>query len=344
MNRHWIVTAHPRFARHALDEIGQRSVIVSAERVGRDAVLIETAHGVPPLDEALWASPATFVQHLAPVDVTVRLSGTRRDLDVLRTTAVFGVPTAGGPVAVDCRVGDGAVRGRHLASAYTARDVEIATGTALADVEVAVDVAEPHRVLHIFLTGQEAHMGVTEVSQFAPRFADPLGRGRTVVSISRAEHKLAHALALFGLSIHAGDKVLDLGAAPGGWSYLLAELGAIVTAVDPAELHPLVAKHRQVSHRRQRAELIPWEELAFDLVVNDMSLDPADSATVMCAAAESVPPASPAVMTLKLPTLNATRWESQARGVLEDSWQIAASRHLPANRQEVTWLLHRRPA
>jgi 23S rRNA (cytidine2498-2'-O)-methyltransferase len=339
----WIVTAHPRFARHALDEIGRRSLIVSAERVGQDAVLVETASGRCPLDEALRADPPTFVQHLAPIDLTVTMDGGRGDLDVLRRAAVLAVPAPGGAVAVDCRVGDRAARGGHLASAYTARDVEIATGTALADADVAIDVAQPRRVLHIYLAGQAAHFGLTEASQLSRLVADPLGRGRTVVRVSRAEQKLDEALALFDLSVHPGDRVLDLGAAPGGWSYLLAERGATVTAVDPAELHALVAKHPQVDHRRLRGEVMRWEELAFDLVVNDMSLDPADSASIMCAVAESVPPGTPAVMTIKLPTRNASRWEREARDVLASAWQVAASRHLPANRQELTWLLHRLP-
>lgn len=337
----WIVTAHPRFASHAIDEIADRTRIASVERVGQDAVLVELATGSPPLDVALRADPATFVQHLAPVAFTVTMGGERVDLDLLRRAAIATVTTVGGAVAVDCRIGDGAVRGRHSESAYTARDVEITMGTALADAGVVVDVDRPRRVLHVYLAGQAAYIGVSKASHLARRVADPIGRGRTAVRVSRAEHKLDEALRLFDISVHPGDRVLDLGAAPGGWSYLLAERGATVTAVDPAELHPLVAKHPHVEHQHLRAEVMLWEEFAFDLVVNDMSLDPTDSARIMCAVAESVPPDTPAVMTIKLPTRYASRWEREARGVLDPVWRVAASRHLPANRQELTWLLHR---
>ncbi len=51
----------------------------------------------------------------------------------------------------------------------------------------------------------------------------------------------------------AGDRCLDLGASPGGWTWVLASLGARVTAVDRAPLDPRVAALPGVEERQESA-------------------------------------------------------------------------------------------
>lgn len=58
---------------------------------------------------------------------------------------------------------------------------------------------------------------------------------------SRAYLKLWEALTRLGARPGPGDECLDLGASPGGWTFVLASLGARVTAVDKAPLDPRVA-------------------------------------------------------------------------------------------------------
>jgi 23S rRNA (cytidine2498-2'-O)-methyltransferase len=58
---------------------------------------------------------------------------------------------------------------------------------------------------------------------------------------SRAYLKLWEALTRLGAWPQSGDTALDLGASPGGWTWVLATLGARVTAVDKAPLDPRVA-------------------------------------------------------------------------------------------------------
>jgi 23S rRNA (cytidine2498-2'-O)-methyltransferase len=58
---------------------------------------------------------------------------------------------------------------------------------------------------------------------------------------SRAYLKLWEALTLLGTWPEPGATCLDLGAAPGGWTFALARLGARVIAVDKAPLDPAVA-------------------------------------------------------------------------------------------------------
>ena len=58
---------------------------------------------------------------------------------------------------------------------------------------------------------------------------------------SRAYLKLWEALIRLGTRPGPGDRCLDLGASPGGWTWVLATLGASVRAVDKAPLDPRVA-------------------------------------------------------------------------------------------------------
>jgi 23S rRNA (cytidine2498-2'-O)-methyltransferase len=63
---------------------------------------------------------------------------------------------------------------------------------------------------------------------------------------SRAFAKLVEAETRLGRRIAARETCVDLGAAPGSWTYVAARRGAQVTAVDRAELRPDLARLRNV--------------------------------------------------------------------------------------------------
>jgi 23S rRNA (cytidine2498-2'-O)-methyltransferase len=70
---------------------------------------------------------------------------------------------------------------------------------------------------------------------------------------SRAYLKLWEALVRFGRWPQPGETCLDLGASPGGWTWVMASLGADVTAVDKAPLDPTVAVMPGVTERLDSA-------------------------------------------------------------------------------------------
>ena len=70
---------------------------------------------------------------------------------------------------------------------------------------------------------------------------------------NRAYLKLWEAFTRLGARPQVGERCLDLGAAPGGWSWALARLGARVIAVDKAALDPGVAALANVESRRESA-------------------------------------------------------------------------------------------
>ncbi len=66
---------------------------------------------------------------------------------------------------------------------------------------------------------------------------------------SRAYLKLWEALTLLERAPVGGERCLDLGSSPGGWTWVLASLGADVLGVDRAPLAPRVAQLPNVEHR-----------------------------------------------------------------------------------------------
>jgi 23S rRNA (cytidine2498-2'-O)-methyltransferase len=88
---------------------------------------------------------------------------------------------------------------------------------------------------------------------------------------SRAYLKLWEALTRLGRVPTPGETCLDLGAAPGGWSWTLARLGARVVAVDKAPLDPAVAALPNVFVRQESAfGLDPHREAPVDWLFSDV--------------------------------------------------------------------------
>jgi 23S rRNA (cytidine2498-2'-O)-methyltransferase len=77
---------------------------------------------------------------------------------------------------------------------------------------------------------------------------------------NRAYLKLWEALSLMGTYPCASETAVDLGAAPGGWTYVMQKLGTQVTAVDKAELDPAIAKLPRVNFLKQSAFALKPEE------------------------------------------------------------------------------------
>ena len=90
---------------------------------------------------------------------------------------------------------------------------------------------------------------------------------------SRAYLKLWEALTVLGWHPKAGETCLDLGAAPGGWTWVLAQLGASVTAIDRAPLDPRVERRDNVTTRQESA--FGYQPAPVDWLFSDVIAYPA---------------------------------------------------------------------
>ncbi|MSP49717.1 MAG: hypothetical protein EXQ95_10375 [Alphaproteobacteria bacterium] len=93
---------------------------------------------------------------------------------------------------------------------------------------------------------------------------------------NRAYLKLWEALTLARRRPKAGELCLDLGASPGGWTWVLAKLDARVVAVDKAPLDSAVAAMAGVEERRMSAFALEPEQIGpVDWLFSDVVCYPA---------------------------------------------------------------------
>jgi len=162
--------------------------------------------------------------------------------------------------------------------------------------------------------------------------------------VSRAYLKMAEALAWSQLPLKSGQRIVELGCAPGGSCQLLLRRGLLVTGVDPAAMNPTVLGHANFTHLRKRASDVRRREfrqtrwLASDMnVAPEFTLDAVEAiVTHPEVHVEGL------LLTLKLLDWNLAqeipRYQDRVR-----SWgysQVAA-RQLQHGRQEICVAAHR---
>lgn len=92
---------------------------------------------------------------------------------------------------------------------------------------------------------------------------------------SRSYLKTEEAFAVLGIEPAPGETVVDLGAAPGGWSYSAARRGASVTAIDNGPMKGGAKDHPLIRHLREDAfKFIPASGECYDWLFCDLVEDP----------------------------------------------------------------------
>lgn len=150
---------------------------------------------------------------------------------------------------------------------------------------------------------------------------------------SRAYLKLWEVFTRLGFLPKAGSHCLDLGAAPGGWTWALAEIGCRVTAVDRAPIAPALRRRPNVESAQRNAFTVrPTDFGAIDWVFSDLVCYPEKLLAFVEGWLEEVPEQS-FVCTIK--------FQGHAdRGVIDAFARIdgASIVHLAANKHELTWV------
>ena len=156
---------------------------------------------------------------------------------------------------------------------------------------------------------------------------------------SRAYLKLWEIFTLEGFAPKAGERCLDLGACPGGWTWVLAKLGAHVTSVDKADLDPQVLAMPHVEQLKKDAfKLKPADLGHYDWLFSDVICEPHRLLQLVHEWLDSGL-CENFVCTIKFKG-------KTDFGTLREFQKIAGShtRHLYANKHEVTWWLTRKVA
>lgn len=215
----------------------------------------------------------------------------------------------------------------------------------LAEEEIAVGRAGMAQVLSVCLAGDLILLGLNGTSSALSdwpggrvRLAKPKGQ------VSRSEFKLEELFRTTDLQVPDGGRALDLGASPGGWTRILRQHGLEVVAVDPADLDPRLRGDPHIRHVRSTAgPYLASTGETFDVIVNDMRMDPALSVALMVEASRHLVPGGLLIMTLKLTPRGAARTVRGALRRLDAVVEVLHARQLHHNRDEVT-IVARKPA
>lgn len=156
---------------------------------------------------------------------------------------------------------------------------------------------------------------------------------------SRAARKLAEAFAWLGMSPGSGELCVDLGAAPGGWSWLLLEKRARVIAVDPARMDAKLMRNPRLRHVQGNAfEYEP--ETPVDWLFCDMAYRPLEVAQMLGRWARRRHTRL-LVANFKLPMKRKVEMVERIRGLLADSgFTSLRTRQLYHDREEITLTAH----
>ena len=346
MQTSFIITATPELEKAAVREL--QRLVADVTRVHGFApgiFLIATERSQAEFIQAILQADPAFLKHMMPVQTEVALTSQRTtDLPAILGGALSVDPLAPGePFSVQCRR-------MGPRCDYKAKDVEVFVGSrferagavpVFSDSEVMTHPDQ--KVISVYLFDDRGYIGCSPVRENLNEHADEyrvLSRQSKV--INRSELKLLEALRKFRLDVGTG-RALDLGAAPGGWTRVLAKRGMEVVAVDPGALDERVAQLPTVTHIRGKAEEAA-DLGTFDLLVNDMNVDPEPSAAITVQMAAHLRAEAPAIMTAKLATRHPERLLAKVRSRLSAGYDVIRMQSLFHNRRELTVLLRKKSA
>jgi 23S rRNA (cytidine2498-2'-O)-methyltransferase len=334
-----VATADPDFADLAQAEI---TVISPHARFSAPLVdgvwLVETAVSFFDLAAHWQQQPPIFLRHINPVQASLTLRDQTSDIHALNDllqAELLDLVDPDLPFSVQARV-----LGQQPYKAYDLN--QILSQTITAETGAPLNVRQPVQILSVVVGQGQGYLGLSLAAHNLSGWAGGRRRfARDKAQISRAEFKLLEAIEWFDIRMPPRGMVLDLGAAPGGWTRILRQYEQYVTAVDPARLHPNLQADPNVRHLAITAEeYLAADPDQFDLIFNDMRLDARDSARLMAAYARCLYRHGVALITLKLPQENRQTVLDHSFNILRRAYTITAARQLFHNRSEITVYLH----
>ncbi|MEE8403730.1 MAG: THUMP domain-containing protein, partial [Candidatus Hydrothermarchaeaceae archaeon] len=201
---------------------------------------------------------------------------THAEISVIKKFFEDKVPL--GTFAVRCKR-----RGSHN---FSSMDVEVEVGSMLTEKGAKVDLDSPETTMWIDIIQEQARLSVLspeDIVRKRPKVQRRWKKGERPVS--RAELKMKEIVEAFPEIFKEDKTALDIGAAPGGWTRVMAGRLKKVTAVDRAELDIRVKALENVVHIKERAENLALNEKV-DILTNDANLLHIQSAGISLELAE----------------------------------------------------------
>jgi len=335
----FIGTTNHGFANYAMEELRRLFPDIAYQQLAAGEVFAAEVPGErDEVLQAIRAGEPIFLRHVQPIDRTLPITGGADDLqhlsDMLRNAALL---FQGRRTAVHIR------RTEKSPFPYSAADVKAVLDAVLDEIDGEPVLQEPDRILSVYATGDQLLAGWGSPAEMLSDWPGGAVRfQREEGQISRAKFKLLEAERTFGLRLASYREALDIGAAPGGWTSLLLERGAAVTAIDPAELHPSLADHPRLTYLKRNAGDVKLPADSYDLLVCDMSWSPMLMVKLVLELERALKPGADAIITVKLMHKKPLQTIRDVIRKLESAFVLNRAKQLFHNRDEITLYLTKR--
>jgi 23S rRNA (cytidine2498-2'-O)-methyltransferase len=238
----YIITYTPDLEKAVINELKSidKSAVI-AERFGDFIARIETKLSHKTFINKLLNLDPIFIKHIMPVDKVISLSENGENaLEQIYNETKNALKLDKGQKY--------SVQARMFKNIYqiNSKDIEVYIGSKLEKEFEAIPTFSDYELtseniltLSIMVSENNAYLGVSKSTENLNSHSDEyrICSRRGGRQISRAENKLKEAITKFGLN-PSGALAMDIGAAPGGWTKVLADYGFVDHAVDPGDLHP----------------------------------------------------------------------------------------------------------
>ncbi len=132
----------------------------------------------------------------------------------------------------------------------------------------------------ISLGPNEIWFGAHSVASGCTRYPNSIVDTQTPKDvISKGYIKLAQIVKLYAVKLFKGDLWLDFGCAPGGAAQFLLDHDCKVVGIDPAQVSPVVSKHKNFTHMKRSVQDLSHEDLPEDVrwIHADININPKQS-------------------------------------------------------------------
>lgn len=295
------------------------------------SALIYLPQGYVHLLDAIKTNPPVFLQHISPVQYALTISE-YKNISLELSDFIkkhISKDISSHPFSVQTTA--------FSNEDSTVYEINKAVSDALVELGRELNVKNPDQIISIGIDSNILYLGLSNAKDNLSKWS--CGIAHYSKDVNRAENKLLECIDYFDLNISRGN-ALDIGAAPGGWTKVLANLGHKVWAVDPAILNDDVTAIGNVTHVKTTAQkFLSSNTIAFDMIVNDMVMDCRESANIMNLASQCLLKSGHAIITAKLPKQGYNKRLKTAIRILSQEYNIIGARQLPSNKSEVTILL-----
>ncbi|MEF3301625.1 SAM-dependent methyltransferase [Paenibacillus sp. GYB003] len=333
----FVVTSNRGFAAYAQDEL--RALVPGTkfeELAAGETYVMRIPLGRDEAIRRIVRHEPIFLRHMHPIDRTVPCGGTNADMRAIADAIGDMFPAGERSAAIHIR------RTEKWKGGFESGELRTAIVEKLQSFGTETVVKDANRIVSVFLTPDVAYIGVSapadNLSDWpggAVRFRKEEGQA------SRAKFKLLEAEYAFGLDLADYKKALDIGAAPGGWTSLLLERGAEVTAVDPADLHPELLSHPKLTFLKRNAGDVQFREHSYDLLVCDMSWSPRQMVKLLVPLLNALKPGGDAIVTLKLMHGKPFQTVKDSVRAMQPTMELRKAKQLFHNRDELTVYLRK---